>query len=168
MINVVLLFSVSLVLTSRISLAYGAIESGDESNKLHIVYMGSLPKGVTYSPTSHHLNMLQQVIGCNFVENRLVRSYNRSFNGFAAVLNDQQREKLSNMRGVVSVFPSQQYHLQTTRSWNFLGLSQSIKRAKITESDLVIGVIDSGIWPESESFNDKGIYLISHNQNILL
>jgi hypothetical protein len=168
MLNVVLLFSVSLVLTSIISSAYGAIESGDESNKLHIVYMGSLPKGASYSPTSHHLNLLQQVIDGSDIENHLVRSYKRSFNGFAAILNDQQRENLSNMRGVVSVFPSREYHLLTTRSWDFLGLPQSIKRAQTAESDLVIGVIDSGIWPESESFNDKGIYVISHNQNIFL
>ncbi|PNX85861.1 subtilisin-like serine protease, partial [Trifolium pratense] len=58
------------------------------------------------------------------------------------------------MRGVISVFPSQEYHLKTTRSWDFLGLPQSIKRTKTIESDLVIGVIDGGIWPESESFND--------------
>ncbi|GAU24423.1 hypothetical protein TSUD_391320 [Trifolium subterraneum] len=61
------------------------------------------------------------------------------------------------MRGVVSVFPSQEYHLKTTRSWDFLGLPQSIDRDKSVESDLVIGVIDTGIWPESESFNDKGL-----------
>ncbi|AET01121.1 subtilisin-like protease SBT4.8 [Medicago truncatula] len=161
MLNIVLLLSVSLVLTSIISSAYGAIESGDESNKLHIVYMGSLRKGASYSPTSHHLNLLQQVIDGSDIENHLVRSYKRSFNGFAAVLNDQQREKLSNMRGVVSVFPSREYHLQTTRSWDFLGLPQSIKRSQTAESDLVIGVIDSGIWPESESFNDKGLGSIS-------
>ncbi|KAK2352822.1 Subtilase family protein [Trifolium repens] len=129
----------------------------DESSKLYIVYMGSLPTGTSYFPTYHHLNMLQQVIDGDNIENRLVRSYKKSFNGFAAILNDQQREKLLGMRGVLSVFPSQKFHLQTTRSWDFLGLPQSIKRDQTTESDLVIGVIDSGIWPEAKSFNDKGL-----------
>ncbi|WJX22548.1 hypothetical protein P8452_11840 [Trifolium repens] len=91
------------------------------------------------------------------IENHLVQSYKRSFNGFSAILNDQQREKLVGMKDVVSVFPSQEYHIQTTRSWDFLGLPQSIKRGKTVESDLVIGVLDTGVWPESRSFNDKGL-----------
>ncbi|GAU24424.1 hypothetical protein TSUD_391330 [Trifolium subterraneum] len=140
-----------------ISLVCDATKSGDESSKLYIVYLGSLPKVASYSPTSHHISLLQQVVDGSDIQKCLVGSYKRSFNGFAAILNDQQRRKLADMRGVVSVFPSQEYHLKTTRSWDFLGLPQSIKRGKTIESDLVIGVIDSGIWPESESFNDKGL-----------
>ncbi|KAK2637441.1 hypothetical protein Ddye_032233 [Dipteronia dyeriana] len=59
------------------------------------------------------------------------------------------------MSGVVSVFPNRKLRLQTTRSWDFMGFSQKIERAT-TESDVIIGAIDSGIWPESESFNDTG------------
>ncbi|CAL5195217.1 unnamed protein product [Lathyrus oleraceus] len=134
-----------------------ATESGDESSKLYIVYMGSLPKVASYSATSHHLSMLEQVIGDSGAENSLVQSYKRSFNGFAAILNDQQREKLLAMDEVVSVFPSTNFHIQTTRSWDFLGFPQSIKRDQIIESEMIIGVIDSGIWPESQSFDDKGL-----------
>ncbi|KAL5061416.1 hypothetical protein RYX36_023153 [Vicia faba] len=119
--------------------------------------MGSLPKEVSYSPTSQHLNMLQQVFEGGNIENLLLKSYKRSFNGFAAILNDQQREKLLSMKDVVSIFPNQNFHIQTTRSWDFLGFPQTIKRNPIIETDLIIGVLDSGIWPESESFNDKGL-----------
>ncbi|KAL5061415.1 hypothetical protein RYX36_023152 [Vicia faba] len=119
--------------------------------------MGSLPKEVSYSPTSQHLNMLQQVFEGGNIENLLLKSYKRSFNGFAAILNDQQREKLLSMKEVVSVFPNQNFHIQTTGSWDFLGFHQTIKRNPIIETDLIIGIIDSGIWPESESFNDKGL-----------
>jgi hypothetical protein len=156
---VVLFFFVSLVLALIISFMCDATKSEDETNKLYIVYMGSLPKETSYSPSSHHLSMLQQVIHGSDIENRLVQSYKRSFNGFSVILNDQQREKIVGMKGVVSVFPSQEYYLQTTRSWDFLGLPQSIKRGKTIESDLVIGVLDTGIWPESKSFNDKGMYI---------
>ncbi|PNY15135.1 cucumisin-like protein, partial [Trifolium pratense] len=58
--------------------------------------------------------------------------------------------------GVVSVFSSEKRQLLTTRSWDFIGLPQDVERAQY-ESDIIIGVIDSGIWPESDSFNDEGM-----------
>lgn len=62
------------------------------------------------------------------------------------------------MNGVVSVFPSRKLELQTTRSWDFIGLTESVVPSnKTAESDLIIGVIDTGAWPESPSFNDDGL-----------
>ncbi|XP_010532550.1 PREDICTED: subtilisin-like protease SBT4.2 [Tarenaya hassleriana] len=119
--------------------------------------MGALPPNGDYSPSSHHQNILQQVIGTNSVGDSLVRSYGRSFNGFAAKLTEAERDKLSGMGGVVSVFESRDLKLQTTRSWDFMGFGGTFKRNPKTESDMVIGVIDTGIWPESPSFTDKGI-----------
>lgn len=60
------------------------------------------------------------------------------------------------MEGVASVFPNLNYELQTTRSWDFIGFSQQVERASTVESDIIIGMIDTGIWPESESFSDAG------------
>ncbi|XVE79674.1 hypothetical protein DITRI_Ditri14bG0077100 [Diplodiscus trichospermus] len=90
------------------------------------------------------------------VANNLIRSYTKSFNGFAAWLTNEEAKKLAGMEGVVSVFPSKTYHFQTTRSWDFMGFNVTATRNKTAESDVIIGVIDSGIWPESESFSDEG------------
>lgn len=60
------------------------------------------------------------------------------------------------MEEVVSVFPSGTLQLHTTRSWDFMGFNESVTRNRSVESDLIVGVIDTGIWPESESFSDKG------------
>ncbi|KAM5583484.1 hypothetical protein ABKV19_003405 [Rosa sericea] len=125
-----------------------------EDRKVYIVYLGSLPYGL-FSPLYHHHSILQRVIQGSS-ENVLVRSYKRSFNGFAAKLTDQEREKLSNMKEVVSVFPSRILQLQTTRSWDFMGLNEKVSRNATVESDIIVGVIDTGIWPESESFKDDG------------
>lgn len=57
--------------------------------------------------------------------------------------------------GVVSVFPNENIQVLTTKSWDFIGFSQHVERAHY-ESDVIIGVIDTGIWPESKSFNDNG------------
>ncbi|ERN12025.1 hypothetical protein AMTR_s00165p00066890 [Amborella trichopoda] len=58
--------------------------------------------------------------------------------------------------GVVSVFPSKNKQLHTTRSWDFMGFSDSANRNLSIENNVVIGVIDTGIWPESKSFSDEG------------
>ncbi|GMY10997.1 subtilisin-like protease SBT4.3 [Fagus crenata] len=148
-----LLFSyISSILILIISLSCRA---ADEDRQVYIVYMGSLPAG-QYSPLSNQLSMLQEVVEGSSVEDSLVRSYKRSFNGFAAKLTERERQRLANRKEVVSVFPSKNYHLHTTRSWDFIGLSETIKRKPTVESDVIIGVIDTGIWPESESFNEEG------------
>ncbi|ESQ42452.1 hypothetical protein EUTSA_v10015491mg [Eutrema salsugineum] len=117
--------------------------------------MGTLPED-EYSPPSHHLKMLQKLVGSNYASTLLIRSYTRSFNGFAAKLSQAESQKLENMAEVVSVFPSKIHELTTTRSWDFVGFGESAKRDSVKESDIVVGVFDSGIWPESESFDDKG------------
>ncbi|KAI9114767.1 hypothetical protein K1719_014465 [Acacia pycnantha] len=128
-----------------------------EHLKTYIVYMGSLPEESSYSPTSHHLRMLQQVTKeTEAASSLLILSYKRSFNGFAAKLTEEQRDKIAEMEEVVSVFPNTILYTHTTRSWDFMGLVQSIKRNVSGESDVIIGFLDSGIWPESESFTDKG------------
>ncbi|KAH9752070.1 subtilisin-like protease SBT4.10 [Citrus sinensis] len=124
--------------------------------QVYIVYLGSLSRG-EYETSSQHQSILQEVVeGRCPVENVLVRSYKRSFSGFAANLTDHEREKLASMEEVVSVFPSRTLQLHTTRSWDFMGFNQSITRKRSVESDIIVGIIDTGIWPESKSFSDKG------------
>ncbi|KAJ7544683.1 hypothetical protein O6H91_09G089200 [Diphasiastrum complanatum] len=72
------------------------------------------------------------------------------------------------MIGVVSIFESKVRTLQTTRSWDFLG----IEKGKSTNSrshfhdlwikanfgqDVIVGLLDTGIWPESPSFHDGSL-----------
>ncbi|OMO56560.1 hypothetical protein COLO4_35608 [Corchorus olitorius] len=122
---------------------------------VYIVYMGALP-GVEYSPSSHHISMLKDVVQSSSVANLLLRSYKRSFNGFAAKLTNEEATKLASMKGVVSVFPSKTLQILTTRSWDFMGFNETAIRLPAIESDTIIGVIDTGIWPNSTSFQDEG------------
>ncbi|KAK1549997.1 hypothetical protein Q3G72_012108 [Acer saccharum] len=116
--------------------------------------MGSKPKG-QLSTSALHMSMLRQVAGRNVGPESLLYHYGKSFDGFVVKLTEEEAKKMAGMSGVVSVFPNRQLKLHTTRSWDFMGFSQKVERAT-TESDVIIGVIDTGIWPESESFNDTG------------
>ncbi|CAN6561885.1 unnamed protein product [Malus baccata var. baccata] len=146
--------SMSIIFILVVSLPCEAVDHGDR--KTYIVYLGSLPKDDVFSPLSHHIGILERVTESSSASNLLVRSYKRSFNGFAAKLTDRQRERVAKMKEVVSVFPSTTYKLQTTRSWEFLGFNEKLKRNPTVESNVIVGVIDTGIWPESESFSDEG------------
>ncbi|PON36942.1 Subtilase [Parasponia andersonii] len=130
-------------------------KASGEDRKAYIVYMGAIPDKV-YSPTSHHFRILQSVIKGSSVSNSFVRSYKRSFNGFVAKLTDKERQRLASLKGIVSVFPDKTYQTQTTRSWDFMGFHETMNRNPTAESDTIVGVFDTGIWPESESFSDKG------------
>ncbi|KAL5991679.1 hypothetical protein ACLOJK_012588 [Asimina triloba] len=103
---------------------------------------------------SHHLGLLRRALRSS-ASDSLVYSYKKSFNGFAAKLSEDEYKKIASMKGVVSVFPNNVKQLHTTRSWDFMGFSRNMRRSTI-ESDVIIGMVDTGIWPESESFNDDG------------
>ncbi|KAF3448470.1 hypothetical protein FNV43_RR09183 [Rhamnella rubrinervis] len=116
--------------------------------------MGERPQG-EFSVASTHHSMLTNVIGStSLARDSLVHSYGRSINGFAAKLTDEEVAKLSAMEGVISVFPNQILKLHTTRSWDFMGFPKG-KLGAAKEGDVIIGLIDSGVWPESKSFNDE-------------
>lgn len=66
------------------------------------------------------------------------------------------------MPGVVDVIPNRVRKLHTTRSWDYLGLSFShATNNPYADSNMgdgiIVGVIDSGIVPESKSFHDQGL-----------
>ncbi|KAK2647496.1 hypothetical protein Ddye_014985 [Dipteronia dyeriana] len=67
----------------------------DDKKVVYIVYMGSLPDEIEYSPHSHHISILQEVISGRSASDSLVRSYKRSFNGFSAKLTFVEAAKIS-------------------------------------------------------------------------
>ncbi|XP_010658507.1 cucumisin [Vitis vinifera] len=142
------------LICSLLSTHSTAAASEDDVRKEYIVYMGAKPAG-DFSASVIHTNMLEQVFGSDRASSSLVRSYKRSFNGFVAKLTEDEMQQMKGMDGVVSVFPSEKKQLHTTRSWDFVGFPRQVKRTSV-ESDIIIGVLDGGIWPESDSFDDKG------------
>ncbi|TKW33702.1 hypothetical protein SEVIR_2G257300v4 [Setaria viridis] len=92
-------------------------------------------------------------------------SYTRYINGFAATLEEDEAAEVSRHPRVVSVFPNRGHRLHTTRSWEFLGMEEEGGRvrpgsiwakARFGEG-VVIGNLDTGVWPEAGSFSDDGM-----------
>ncbi|KAF5931132.1 hypothetical protein HYC85_032005 [Camellia sinensis] len=57
-------------------------------------------------------------------------------------------------------FTSRMNELHTTHSWKFLGINSINHYNHLpmdSKSNVVVTMIDSGVWPESKSFNDEGL-----------
>ncbi|XP_047319710.1 subtilisin-like protease SBT4.6 [Impatiens glandulifera] len=69
----------------------------------------------------------------------------------------QGHGRVVDMEGIVSVFESRQLQIQTTRSWDYMGLSLEIPRNPTVESNIIIGHFDTGVVPDIESFSDHNL-----------
>ncbi|RWR87695.1 subtilisin-like protein protease SBT3.9 isoform X1 [Cinnamomum micranthum f. kanehirae] len=138
--------------------------SENAQSKSYIVYMGERKHSDPSLVVDSHHTILATVLGGSKQEaaDSIFYSYKHGFSGFAARLTDYQAEMMAEMPDVVDVIPNDLVKPHTTRSWDYLGLSSSHAASNLlTESNMgdkaIIGVIDSGIWPESKSFDDKGM-----------
>ncbi|XP_061997957.1 CO(2)-response secreted protease-like [Rosa rugosa] len=137
--------------------------------KHHVVYMGSsLSDGNrrdAESAESGYLEMLSSIVPSHQKERTsIIHKYNHAFRGFSAMLTESEASVLSGHDDIVSIFPDSILELHTTRSWDFIqeaaaesGRVSYRARPTTTSDDVIIGMIDTGIWPESPSFNDEGI-----------
>ncbi len=84
--------------------------------------------------------------------------YTVATNGVAAELTAAQAQKLSGAQGIAGLQPDAEKTLDTTYSPEFLGLSQpgglwsQLGGNTTAGKGVIVGVVDSGIWPESKSF----------------
>ena len=97
----------------------------------------------------------------NKVGGRLLYHYSFSFNGFAAELTEEQVAKLATDPNVLAIDRDQIYEVDTSSTPAFLGLDapgglwEQLGGVDKAGDGIIIGIIDSGIWPESPSFTDR-------------
>lgn len=87
----------------------------------------------------------------------LLYTYHYAIHGFSARLSDSQLEALVRSHGFVSFHRDRRVTVDTTHTPAFLGLSSAagVWPEANYGKDVIIGVVDSGIWPESMSFQDR-------------
>ncbi|KAK6777328.1 hypothetical protein RDI58_024045 [Solanum bulbocastanum] len=139
------------------------IAKADEADsKIYIIYLGHKPHDDHELITDSHHDILSQVVGSKEEAKKLMMySYRHGFSGFAAKLTSSQAKQIGELPDVVRVIKNSLYKTHTSRSWDFLGLSRNSPNNLLNKTNqgdaAIIGVLDSGIWAESEAFNDNGM-----------
>ncbi len=86
-------------------------------------------------------------------------NYSYAFNGFAADLSPATAQKLRGTPGVLSVSKDEKRQLDTSTTPDFLGLRtglwQQLGGQEGAGEGIVVGMLDSGLWPENASFSDR-------------
>ena len=110
-----------------------------------------------------HLDARQAAVqrAAGVADSAVFYRYRYSFAGFAATLTPAQAARLQRDPGVLRVTQDRMDRLMTDNTPSFLGLdatgglwSQAGGQARAGE-DVIVGVIDTGIWPEHPSFSDQ-------------
>ncbi|KAM3687876.1 hypothetical protein ACJW31_10G107500 [Castanea mollissima] len=120
----------------------------------HKTWYKSTLKSLSFSINSSHTRTQHN--------HGLLHVYNTVFHGFSARFTPQQAEELTNRPEILLVLPDRLLQLQTTRTPQFMGLigtkdTHGIIKESDSGSNVIIGVLDTGIWPERVSFHDHDL-----------
>jgi subtilisin family serine protease len=142
-----------------------------------IAYEGDVPgyqatrpgRGQKINPNSAHVRRYagllvdkqdQALSGAGVSTAAKVNEYTIALNGFSAVLTEAQVEEVQKQKDVLLVMKDEMRYPTTDNSPAFLGLTDPAGpwMRGITGENVIVGIIDTGIWPEHPSFADDGSY----------
>lgn len=91
----------------------------------------------------------------------ITHKYNVVFNGFAAMLTDDEVRALKKHSGVAKISADNIHQLDTSYTPAFLGLDKAgglwdqVGGKGTAGENMIIGILDGGIWPENPSYADR-------------
>ncbi|KAL0007203.1 hypothetical protein SO802_008705 [Lithocarpus litseifolius] len=135
--------------------------SKSENYQTYIIHMDNSHKPESFlTHESWHRSILKSLSSSPADDKELLLySYNHAMHGFSARLTPSQLSEIEESPSHLATYPESFVKPMTTYSPKFLGLQENfgIWPAASYGEDVIVGVVDSGVWPESESFDDEGM-----------
>ncbi|KAK8681614.1 hypothetical protein V6N13_054016 [Hibiscus sabdariffa] len=130
-----------------------------EECKTYIIHVDHSQKPSILTHESWHLSILQSTSNSADKQNQLLYSYKTIIHGFSARLTPFQVSEIKKSPDHVAIHEEYYGKLLTTHTPKFFGLrhSSGLWPTSSYGEGIIIGLIDTGVWPESASFNDKGM-----------
>ncbi|EHA8591715.1 subtilisin-like protease SBT1.7 [Cocos nucifera] len=144
-----------LLLLLLYSSSFCHVAAAEEKRRTYIVHMAKSRMPATFA---EHGPWYYASLRSVSDSAEILYSYDTVSHGFSTRLTLAEAAALESREGVLSVLPELRYEIHTTRTPKFLGLDESdghLLQAD-TASDVVVGVLDTGVWPERKSFDDTG------------
>jgi len=134
-----------------------AFKRNDEEKTTYIVHMA---KSEMPSSFNHHSHWYESTLRLVSNSAHMLYTYEKAIHGFTTSLTAEEARLLLSQAGILKVSQDKKYSLFTTRTPEFLGLNRIPAffpaSSNISMEEVIVGVIDGGIWPESKSFDDTG------------
>ena len=108
-----------------------------------------------------YLDTKQAAVAGTVSAAQITHQYNVVFNGFSALLTDDEVRALKKNSGVANISADSILQLDTSYTPTFLGLDkpggiwEQLGGTAHAGEDVILGIVDSGIWPENTAFADR-------------
>lgn len=142
-----------LVLSSRFTIAE---KKTQHLKRTYIIHMDKFNMPASFDD---HLQWYDSSLKSVSDTAEMMYTYKHVAHGFSTRLTTQEADLITKQPGILSVIPDVRYELHTTRTPEFLGLEKTITLLPSSgkQSEVIVGVIDTGVWPELKSFDDTGL-----------
>uniref|UniRef100_A0ACD5XIH6 Uncharacterized protein n=1 Tax=Avena sativa TaxID=4498 RepID=A0ACD5XIH6_AVESA len=141
-------------LVSQTVLAAG----GSQARKTYIFRVNHRAKPTVF-PTHAHWYSSAAFASSDDAPLEPLHVYDTVFHGFSASLTASRADELRRHPAVLAAFEDQVRQLHTTRSPQFMGLRARLGLWSLADygSDVIVGVLDTGVWPERRSLSDRNL-----------
>ncbi|KAG5141796.1 hypothetical protein JHK82_017491 [Glycine max] len=166
--NIIIMASPFSLLFLFLSLCFSASSSSsDDAPRTYIIHVAQSQKPSLFTSHKTWYSSILRSLPPSSPPATPLYTYSSAAAGFSVRLSPSQASLLRRHPSVLALLPDQIRHPHTTHTPRFLGLADSFGLWPNSDyaDDVIVGVLDTGIWPELKSFSDENLSPISSSSS---